>query len=138
MNNRIQELREARELTQEQLAANIQTSRRMVGSWESGKARPYGARLRRLSEFFGVPPEEIFPAIPETSFEFVGYRECMARIRALLGRVPRYKLWCELVDSGEIPSYPDPFRKSCNGAQVRLYRWEEVKAKLLARMRVNQ
>lgn len=56
---KLQELRKARSLTQEQLAEALYVSRTAVSKWESGRGYPSIDSLRELSRFFRVPIDEL-------------------------------------------------------------------------------
>lgn len=56
MKNRLEELRKARGLRQEELAVSRQT----IGSLENGRYNPSILLAFKLSRYFGVPIEEIF------------------------------------------------------------------------------
>ena len=58
-NEKLQELRKARSLTQEQLAEALYVSRTAVSKWESGRGYPSIDSLRELSRFFHVPIDEL-------------------------------------------------------------------------------
>ena len=47
---KIQELRKAQGMTQEQLAEQLNVSRQSVSKWESGQAMPEADKLMALSE----------------------------------------------------------------------------------------
>lgn len=51
---RLQQLRQEKGLTQEQLAKEFYTSRQNISSWENGKTYPNMQDLVHLSDFFGV------------------------------------------------------------------------------------
>ena len=51
---KLQELRKARSLTQEQLAEALYVSRTAVSKWESGRGYPSIDSLREVSRFFSV------------------------------------------------------------------------------------
>lgn len=55
--NEIRELREARGLTQQQLAQAIGVGGRTVGNWERGETVPLN-RMGKLREFFGITASE--------------------------------------------------------------------------------
>lgn len=57
--SRLQRLRVARELTQEQLAAQLGVSEPSISAWELDKARPKAGRLEALSEALGVEISEL-------------------------------------------------------------------------------
>ena len=60
MKNRLEELRKARGLRQEELAEALEVSRQTIGSLENGRYNPYILLAFKLSRYFGVPIEEIF------------------------------------------------------------------------------
>ncbi len=51
---KIQELRKAQGMTQEQLAEQLNVSRQSVSKWESGQAMPEADKLMALSDLFHV------------------------------------------------------------------------------------
>ena len=53
-NEKLQELRKARNLTQEELAESIFVSRTAVSKWESGRGYPSIESLKELSRFFSA------------------------------------------------------------------------------------
>ena len=60
MDNRLKELREARGLTQEELAALVGVSRQTVISLEKGKYNPSIILAWKLARCFERPIEELF------------------------------------------------------------------------------
>ncbi|MDR0293154.1 MAG: helix-turn-helix transcriptional regulator [Oscillospiraceae bacterium] len=60
MQNRIEELRKRRGVTQEELAAALEVSRQTIGSLENGRYNPSIILAFRLARFFGMAVEEIF------------------------------------------------------------------------------
>lgn len=77
-NEKLQELRKARNLTQEELAEAIFVSRTAVSKWESGRGYPSTDSLKELSQFFSVSidelirPDEVVIAAEWDKREFVG------------------------------------------------------------------
>jgi transcriptional regulator with XRE-family HTH domain len=59
LGERIQTLRHAAGLTQEQLSSALEVSRQAVSKWESGEAVPELAKLIALSALFGVSLDEL-------------------------------------------------------------------------------
>ena len=57
--DKLQELRKARSLTQEQLAEALYVSRTAVSKWESGRGYPSIDSLREVSRFFSVTIDEL-------------------------------------------------------------------------------
>ena len=60
MKNRLEELRKARGLRQEELAEALEVSRQTIGSLENGRYNPSILLAFELSRYFGVAIEEIF------------------------------------------------------------------------------
>ncbi len=58
--NRVRELRAAREMTQQQLADQIQLTRQTVIAIEGDKYSPSLETAFRIAGLFGVPLEEVF------------------------------------------------------------------------------
>lgn len=58
-NERLQQLRSQRSLTQEQLAAELYVSRTAISKWESGKGYPNIESLKCISKFFAVSIDEL-------------------------------------------------------------------------------
>ena len=69
MKNRLEELRRARGVRQEDVAQALGVSRQTVISLEKGKYNPSLALAFRLSRFFGLPIEEIFDDSDERTVE---------------------------------------------------------------------
>ena len=60
MKNRVEELRKARGIKQEDLAYAMDVSRQTIGSIENGRYNPSISLAFKLSRFFGMTIEEIF------------------------------------------------------------------------------
>lgn len=58
-NEKLQELRKQRGLTQEQLAEHLYVSRTAISKWESGRGFPNIESLREISKFFAVSLDEL-------------------------------------------------------------------------------
>ena len=77
-NEKLQELRKEKGLTQEELAQALFVSRTAVSKWESGRGYPGIDSLKELSRFFSVTidelicPEEILSAAEEEKQAFAG------------------------------------------------------------------
>ena len=69
----LKELRTARAMTQEQVAAQLNVTRQTISSYESGRTRPDVDTLVRLAEVYGVSLEDIL----------YGQNAWLARIRLL-------------------------------------------------------
>ncbi|SHI09963.1 putative transcriptional regulator [Sporobacter termitidis DSM 10068] len=60
MKNRLEELRKARGLRQEELAEALEVSRQTIGSLENGRYNPSILLAFKIAKFFGLAIEEIF------------------------------------------------------------------------------
>jgi len=60
MQNRLEEIRRLRDLTQEQLAADLEVSRQTIGSLENGRYNPSIVLAFKIARYFGMTIEEIF------------------------------------------------------------------------------
>ena len=58
--NRLEELRKARGLRQEELAAALEVSRQTIGSLENGRYNPSILLAFKISRYVGEPIESIF------------------------------------------------------------------------------
>ena len=77
-NEKLQELRKSKGLTQEELAQSIYVSRTAVSKWESGRGYPSIDSLKELARYFGVTvdelisPDEIITAAEDEKQELIG------------------------------------------------------------------
>ena len=60
MKNRLEELRKARGIKQEELAEALEVSRQTIGSLENGRYNPSILLAFQLARFFGMTIEDIF------------------------------------------------------------------------------
>ena len=60
MNNRLEELRKARGIRQEELAEALEVSRQTIGSLENGRYNPSILLAFKIARYFGLTIEEIF------------------------------------------------------------------------------
>ena len=60
MKNRLEELRKARGIKQEELAQILEVCRQTIGSLENGRYNPSILLAFKISRFFGLSIEEIF------------------------------------------------------------------------------
>ncbi len=60
MKNRLEEIRKAKGITQEELANELEVSRQTVGSLENGRYNPSIILAFKIARFFEVSIEEIF------------------------------------------------------------------------------
>lgn len=58
-NEKLQELRKQKQLTQEELAESLYVSRTAISKWESGRGYPSIESLKAISEFFSVSVDEL-------------------------------------------------------------------------------
>ncbi len=54
LNERIKELREQKELSQEQLSIILGTKRATLGNWETGRAEPDTTMIQKIADYFNV------------------------------------------------------------------------------------
>ncbi len=77
-NEKLQQLRKSKGLTQEELAQAIFVSRTAVSKWESGRGYPNIDSLKELAKYFSVTvdelisPDEIITAAEEEKQELIG------------------------------------------------------------------
>ena len=60
MKNRLEELRKARGIRQEQLAEALEVSRQTIGSLENGRYNPSILLAFKIARYFGLAIEDIF------------------------------------------------------------------------------
>ena len=60
MKNRLEELRKARNISQEDLAAALEVSRQTIGSLERGRYNPSILLAFRIARYFDLTIEDIF------------------------------------------------------------------------------
>lgn len=60
MKNRLEEIRKARGLNQEDLAMELEVSRQTIGSLENGRYNPSILLAFRIARYFGLSIEDIF------------------------------------------------------------------------------
>ena len=58
-NEKLQELRKQKGLTQEELAASLYVSRTAISKWESGRGYPNIESLKAIAKFFSVTADEL-------------------------------------------------------------------------------
>ena len=75
MKNRLEELRKARGIKQEELAEALEVSRQTIGSLENGRYNTSILLAFKLARFFGMTIEEIF--IYEEDATREGTRGCL-------------------------------------------------------------
>ena len=60
MRNRLEELRKQRNITQEDLALELEVSRQTIGSLENGRYNPSIKLAIKIGRYFGLSVEDIF------------------------------------------------------------------------------
>lgn len=60
MNNRLEEIRKKKGITQEELASALEVSRQTIGSLENGKYNPSIILAFKIANFFSLTIEDIF------------------------------------------------------------------------------
>ncbi len=60
MNNRLEEIRKEREITQEELAAVLEVSRQTISSLEKGRYNPSIILAFKIARYFNMQIEDIF------------------------------------------------------------------------------
>ena len=60
MKNRLEAIRKQRNITQEELAEQLEVSRQTIGSLENGRYNPSILLAFKIARFFGMPIEDIF------------------------------------------------------------------------------
>ena len=60
MKNRLEELRKARNISQEELAAALEVSRQTIGSLERGRYNPSLLLAFKIARYFDLTIEDIF------------------------------------------------------------------------------
>ncbi|QTZ58601.1 hypothetical protein MCPGFBBE_00701 [Streptococcus equi subsp. zooepidemicus] len=60
MKNRLEEIRKANGITQEELASILEVSRQTIGSLENGRYNPSIILAFKIAKYFGLSIEDIF------------------------------------------------------------------------------
>ncbi len=60
MNNRLEEIRKSRHITQEELAAALEVSRQTISSLENGRYNPSILLAFKIARYFQISIEDIF------------------------------------------------------------------------------
>ena len=103
-NEKLQELRKSRSLTQEQLAQALFVSRTAVSKWESGRGYPSIDSLKQISRYFSVTidelicPDEIILAAEEERRDTAG--KYLALLCAVLDLLPVVVLFLPIFGNG--------------------------------------
>ncbi|MBQ7112872.1 MAG: helix-turn-helix transcriptional regulator [Clostridia bacterium] len=84
LNEKLQELRKQKGLTQEELAAALFVSRTAVSKWESGRGCPNIDSLKALAKFFGVTVDALLSGDALLSIAEADNRQSRERFRDLV------------------------------------------------------
>lgn len=68
---KLQELRKARQLTQQQLAERMGVTRATVSNYEVGRRTPHLSELKRFAEFYGVGLDYFGVASTDEIFDLI-------------------------------------------------------------------
>ena len=104
-NEKLQELRKSKGLTQEELAESLFVSRTAISKWESGRGYPSIDSLKEISRYFSVTidelicPEDIISAAEEEKQAFAG--RTLAFICNTLDLLTALLLFLPLFGNGE-------------------------------------
>ena len=83
-NEKLQELRKNKGLTQEELAENLYVSRTAISKWESGRGYPNIESLKDISKFFDVSIDDLLSG---EKLIFIAQKENKRNIRSLCDRL---------------------------------------------------
>lgn len=83
-NEKLQELRKQKGLTQEELAENLYVSRTAISKWESGRGYPNIDSLKALSKFFSVTIDELLSSEELLTIAEEDHQQKQVRFRDLL------------------------------------------------------
>ena len=83
-NEKLQELRKARSLTQEELAEALFVSRTAISKWESGRGYPSLDSLKEISKFFSVSIDELIGSEEIISAAENEKKECVDKYISLI------------------------------------------------------
>ena len=104
-NEKLQELRKSKGLTQEELAQELFVSRTAISKWESGRGYPNIDSLKEISRFFGVSidalicPDEIITAAENEKHETI--KKYTALICGLLDILAALLIFLPVYGNGE-------------------------------------
>ena len=83
-NEKLQELRKSRSLTQEELAEALFVSRTAISKWEQGRGYPSLDSLKEISRFFSVSIDDLICSEEIISAAADEKKECMDKYMALI------------------------------------------------------
>ena len=83
-NQKLQELRKQKGLTQEELAAHLYVSRAAISKWESGRGYPNIDSLKMIAKFFGITVDQLLSGDELLTLAEADQQQKEARIRDLV------------------------------------------------------
>lgn len=83
-NEKLQELRKQKGLTQEELAAHLYVSRAAISKWESGRGYPNIDSLKMIAKFFGITVDQLLSGDELLTLAEADQQQKEARIRDLV------------------------------------------------------
>ena len=83
-NEKLQELRKQKGLTQEELAQALYVSRTAISKWESGRGYPNIDSLKQLSKFFSVSIDELLSSSEALTIAEEDNRQQQSRLRGFV------------------------------------------------------
>ena len=83
-NEKLQELRKSRSLTQEELAEALFVSRTAISKWEQGRGYPSLVSLKEISRFFSVSIDDLICSEEIISVAMDEKKECMDKYISLI------------------------------------------------------
>ena len=83
-NEKLQELRKSRSMTQEELAEALFVSRTAISKWESGRGYPNLDSLKEISKFFSVSIDELICSEEIISVAEDDKKECIDKYVSLI------------------------------------------------------
>ena len=83
-NEKLQELRKQKGLTQEELAAHLYVSRAAVSKWESGRGYPNIDSLKLIAKFFGITVDQLLSGDELLTLAEADQQQKVGRIRDLV------------------------------------------------------
>ena len=83
-NQKLQELRKQKGLTQEELAAHLYVSRAAISKWESGRGYPNIDSLKMIAKFFGITVDQLLSGDELLTLAEADQQQKEARIRDMV------------------------------------------------------
>ncbi|MBR5229244.1 MAG: helix-turn-helix transcriptional regulator [Firmicutes bacterium] len=102
-NEKLQELRKNKDLTQEELAEILYVSRTAVSKWESGKGLPSIDSLRSIAEFFSVTLDELLSGDAILSMAKKEKADCLSNVCNMLSAITDLLSFLFII----LPLYPE-------------------------------